>query len=886
MNASHCTTRRLTTLATLMTGLLGSGASWAALENGSTLNIGTGSNFTMEVSPGFHLPTNITGLYGITLGITQAASGSHSGAPGTVAGENPNIDNPWGFFGNTGMHYTSSASNVLSASGNTATVDLSGWGVTWNGIAAIPMGSGAWGTNANGVADIVCGVDCGDGDTYTLTYTATVPLGDPSGFGGVAYGLNLTGTITGRTAPVAVDDSTTTGINLPVTIDVLSNDTDVNRNIDPTTVVATNGSNGTTSVDAVTGEVTYTPAFGSTGTDTFTYTVRDTSALISNSATVTVTVSAAPPPIANADTASTRVNTPVDIDVTDNDTDADGTVDVTTVTIDSDVTNGTTSVNTTTGVVTYTPNASFTGADTFTYNVQDNDGQTSAAPATVTITVVPNSVPVASNDNATTSADTAVEINVTANDTDTDGTVDVTTVTIASAPSNGTTSVNTTTGLITYTPNPGFTGTDTFTYTVDDNDGDTSGPASVSVTVSSGGASAMPANATLTIDSGSNFTMEVSPGFHLPTAITGFQGLKTFVAQAASGSHTGAPGTAAGETPGIDNPWGFFGNTGMHGTLTPARVLSATGNVATLDMSGWFVTWNGIPVIPMGNGAWGTNANGVADIVCGADCGEGDTYTLTYTATVPVGDPSGFGNVAYGLNLQGTIRVIDPVEASGTGTPVLGDGSEGGTAGSGYQVALASLPDDPDFDGVGAVFDFSVSGLGVGGTAVVTLNLGQAIPAGAVYRKYTAAMGWSTFDTSGSDTIESGTAVGGDCAAATYSTGLTAGHDCIRLTIVDGGSNDGDRSLNGTVLDPGVVAVPAAAPFVDTRTSGSSGGCTLAARPASAGSVWPWPAWRSCAGALPEIGRQDADGGTRARPSGRAFLCAYIQRRESRDRCA
>ncbi len=204
MNASHYKTRRLTAVAVLMTGLLGSGASWAVLQDGSTLNIGAGSNFTMEVSPGFHLPTAITGLNGIVLGTTQTASGSHTGAPGTVAGENPDIDNPWIFFGNTGMHQTTSPSNVLTASGNTATIDLSGWNVTWNGIPSIPMGSGAWGANADGVADIVCGVDCGDGDTYTLTYTATVPVGDPSGFGGVAYGLNLVGTVSAIPVPAAV----------------------------------------------------------------------------------------------------------------------------------------------------------------------------------------------------------------------------------------------------------------------------------------------------------------------------------------------------------------------------------------------------------------------------------------------------------------------------------------------------------------------------------------------------------------------------------------------------------------------------------------------------------------------------------------------------------
>ena len=128
---------------------------------------------------------------------TQAASGSHSGpVDGT---ENPDIDAAWEFFGNTGMHQTTAPVIVRSNDGaGNVELDFSGWSVTWNGIADIPMG----GDTANfasdtGIATLTCAVDCADGDTYTLTYAAHVPLGDPSNFGGVLYGLNLTGTISG-----------------------------------------------------------------------------------------------------------------------------------------------------------------------------------------------------------------------------------------------------------------------------------------------------------------------------------------------------------------------------------------------------------------------------------------------------------------------------------------------------------------------------------------------------------------------------------------------------------------------------------------------------------------------------------------------------------------
>lgn len=180
----------------------------AALVNGSTLSIDAGSCFNMgggsvcpPAAPGFS-GQNVLGNNGIILGTSQAASGSHSGVPNGT--ESPGIDQAWGFFGNTGMHQTTSATNVLSASGNMATVDFSGWNVTWNGIASIPMGSGAWGAGfTNGVANVVCGVNCGNGDTYVLTYAATVPANDPSNFGNTQYWVRLTGTITAVPIPAA-----------------------------------------------------------------------------------------------------------------------------------------------------------------------------------------------------------------------------------------------------------------------------------------------------------------------------------------------------------------------------------------------------------------------------------------------------------------------------------------------------------------------------------------------------------------------------------------------------------------------------------------------------------------------------------------------------------
>lgn len=208
--------------------------------------------------------------------------------------------------------------------------------------------------------------------------------------------------------------------------------------------------------------------------------------------------------------------------------------------------------------------------------------------------------------------------------------------------------------------------------------------AAAAMVAASGGAQAALQNGSvLNLGAGSAFIMEVAPGFFLSTSITNNDGLILGTAQAATGSHTGAPNGT--ESAGIDDPWLFFGNTGMHQSVSATNVLSASGNTATVDFSGWSVTWNGISNIPMGTGAWNNAAtpigafsgmqNGIAQVTCGVNCGDGDTFTLLYTARVPVGDPSNFGGVAYGLKLTGTVAAVP--EASTYGMMLAGLGLVG-----------------------------------------------------------------------------------------------------------------------------------------------------------------------------------------------------------------
>jgi len=105
------------------------------------------------------------------------------------------------------------------------------------------------------------------------------------------YGGNDTATVTitvngVNDPPVAVDDSAFTKKDTSVIIDVLSNDSDVDSDI-LTVDSVTQGTNGSVSNNG--SYVTYTPALGFNGTDSFSYTVSDGNGG-TDTATVSVTV--------------------------------------------------------------------------------------------------------------------------------------------------------------------------------------------------------------------------------------------------------------------------------------------------------------------------------------------------------------------------------------------------------------------------------------------------------------------------------------------------------------------------------------------------------------------------------------------------------------------
>ena len=196
-------------------------------------------------------------------------------------------------------------------------------------------------------------VDNGDG---TVTYT---PNPDWNGVDTFTYTVSdgaltdtamVTVTVTAvNDAPVAVDDSDGILEDGSSTVDVLANDSDVEG--DTLTIQSvTQGSNGSV-VDNGDGTVTYAPAPGWNGVDSYTYTVSD--GALTDTATVTVAVGAVnDPPVAVDDSDSISEDGTSTVDVLANDSDVEGD----TLTIQS-VTQGANGsvVDNGDGTVTYTP---------------------------------------------------------------------------------------------------------------------------------------------------------------------------------------------------------------------------------------------------------------------------------------------------------------------------------------------------------------------------------------------------------------------------------------------------------------------------------------------------------------------------------------------------
>ncbi|SEU22298.1 Ig-like domain-containing protein [Stigmatella erecta] len=503
----------------------------------------------------------------------------------------------------------------------------------------------------------------------SITATSTVSTTTPDPVAGNNSASQSTTVTAANTPPVANDDTLTVVRGSGATVvPVLANDTDADPGTVLTVTAVTQPPNGT--VTLVGGVVSYTPAPGFTGTDTFTYTISDGNGG-TDTATVTVTVNppANNPPVANDDSLSVGANSGgTVVNVLANDTDPEGSP--LTVTAVTQPPNGT--VTLVGGVVTYTPNPGFSGTDTFTYTVSDGNGGTDTATVTVTVAPPGNVPPTAVDDSISVPGSSGgTVVPVLANDTDPD-TGNTLTVTAVTQPPNGT--VTLVGGVVTYTPNPGFVGTDTFTYTISDGQGGTD---TATVTVTVGNNPPVANDDAVTVGAGSTGTVVDVLGNDTTAPDTGETLTVTAVTQPANGTVTLVNGVVT-YTP---NP-GFTGTdtftytvTDSHGGTDTATVTVTVANtppVATDDAVTVGVNSGGTVVDVLANDsdpdgspltvtAVTQPANGTVTLVNGVVTytpNPGFTGTDTFTYTVSDGN-GGFDTATVTVTVANTPPVAN-----------------------------------------------------------------------------------------------------------------------------------------------------------------------------------------------------------------------------------
>jgi len=635
--------------------------------------------------------------------------------------------------------------------------------------------------------------------TDTFTYRAT----DGEGGSDVA-------TVTVHVGPIVVDDESPEGgtvagqpLVVPAGQGVLANDRGTGLTVAPTEGQGPRAGTVDLRPD---GSYTYVPAPGTSGRDTFGYTVTDGNG---NAATGTVTVVVRP--VAVDDLASVDAGRTVTVPapgVLGNDVGTGLTAAVTaapqhgTVTIAPD------------GTFTYAPEDGFSGTDTLSYTVTDRDGGT--ATATVTVTVAPRAV----DDAYETPADTTLVVparGVLANDLGTR-----LTVTSVGTPAHGTATVGAD-GALRYVPDAGTSGTDRFTYQVTDASGRT---ATATVTVLVGARATDDAGTTragerLTVDvadgvlandsgTGLAATLDAAPqhgsvelardGSYAYVPADGFSGLDafTYTATDAQGqTRTGrveitvtpvavddATSTTAGTPRAVAAP-GVLGND-LGSDLRVATVGTAAHGTVTIDGAGALVY------------SPADGFSGVDTVEYGIVDGEGGTDVATVTVTVGVAAADDSGTTVAGRTL--TVDAASGALADDRGTDLTAALADGPTHGTVTLAADGSYVYVPaaGFTGTDSFTYVATDASGQTATATVTITvLGAATATDDTARGETGRP--TTVDVTANDAPTEG---------ATFDRGT--------VVVVDPATKDGVSRLDvpgqgtWTVVDGQVVFTPAA----------------------------------------------------------------------------
>ncbi|HAZ78422.1 MAG TPA: hypothetical protein DCX08_00675 [Porticoccaceae bacterium] len=199
-----------------------------------------------------------------------------------------------------------------------------------------------------------------------------------------------------------------------------------------------------------------------------------------------------------------------------------------------------------------------------------------------------------------------------------------------------------------------------------------------------------------------------------------------------------------------------------------------------------------------------TDGDGISDSEEGTGDSDGDNVP-DYLDPIP--DPS----ILLVNNDQQVLMSTVPSSRLSLGVSALQRGDHNISVPEDFLVSQG-VTADMGYDFPVDLVDFVATGAESGYSYPIVYSLGEnVIPENATYRKYMGDnLGWQDFVEDSANEVRSTYAEQGACPAASadnYNAGLVAGHNCVFLSIEDGGPNDADGEANGTLVDPSGIAV-------------------------------------------------------------------------------
>ena len=272
---------------------------------------------------------------------------------------------------------------------------------------------------------------------------------------------------------------------------------------------------------------------------------------------------------------------------------------------------------------------------------------------------------------------------------------------------------------------------------------------------------------------------------------------------------------------------------------------------------------NVIVAAPVLSTSTDSDADGISDAVEGFGDTDNDgisDYQDPVDGTIDPGrNRVDFRNPSLGdiVASTGRLRVGSVAAAKADGTFIVTEGDiqqHGGPGAKPTSNFHDRLKDVQDIGPIpNGIRDFIVENVPVGDLVQIVIPQSQPLPVLPLYRKYKPDGGWRFFARVSGNAYGSAKKVSGVCPGpgdAAYDSPVDAngdtimveGDDCIRLTILDGGTNDADGLRNGVIVDPGT---PSANGSVSGAVSSNEnpfggGGCVLKLTSEGAGLRGDW----------------------------------------------